>query len=239
MHRALRNVHNELWPRWAEQEKAPGINAGVEAQDPIRLDDTPADEASSDDEDPLLSPPSPSPDPDDDPPPQPTNTPVIPTPPQPHGLKRRHSSPSLNPADHLSCPDLRRAYKRLRTEHATCEAIEHNLRIRRQVLEEEFARAVAERDEAREECLAARRRARLGEEELRDWVGRDPDWAGVDVISVSLGGWWRGRIWVAGASLEDHCLWDRAETVLGDNFVFVAATGPFVCLPRSFMEHSV
>ncbi|KAK0935823.1 hypothetical protein LTR29_012604 [Friedmanniomyces endolithicus] len=166
MHRALRNVHNELWPRRAEQEKAPGINASVEAQDATQLDDTPTEDSSSDDEDPLLSPPSPNPDPAYDPPTHPTNTPVIPTPPQPHGLKRRHSSPLSNPTDNLPCPDLRRAYKRLRTDHATCQAIEHNLRIRLQVLEEEFARAVAERDEAREECLAARRRARLGEEEL-------------------------------------------------------------------------
>ncbi|KAK0777428.1 hypothetical protein LTR91_013040 [Friedmanniomyces endolithicus] len=168
MHRALRGVQNELFPRAAEKEPIPGAHASVEARDPIRLDDTPADDVSSDDEDPLLSPPSPSPDPAYDPPTHPTNTPVIPTPPQPHGLKRRHSSPSLNPADHLPCPDLRRAYKRLRTEHATCETIEHNHRIRLRALESELANALAERDEAREECLAARRRARLGEEESRD-----------------------------------------------------------------------
>jgi len=167
MHRALRNVHNELWPQRAEQGKAPDINATVEAQDATQLDDTPSEDSSSDDEDPLLSPPLPSTEPADDTPTHLSDLPIIPTPPQPHGLKRRHSSHSLDPADHLPCPDLRRAYKRLRTEHATCEAIEHNLRIRLQVLEEEFARAVAERDEAREECLAARRRARLGEEELR------------------------------------------------------------------------
>ncbi|KAK0250796.1 hypothetical protein LTR91_013608 [Friedmanniomyces endolithicus] len=166
MHRALRNVHNELWPQRAEQGKAPGINASVEAQDPTRPDHTPADDASSCDEDPFRSPPSSSPDPGDDTPTHPTNSPVIHATPRPNGLKRRHSSPSLDPTDDLPCPDLRRAYKRLRTEHATCRAIEHNLRIRLQVLDEELARAVAERDEAREDCLAARRRARLGEEEL-------------------------------------------------------------------------
>ena len=167
MHRALRNVHNELWPQRAEPGKAPDITATVEAQDATQLDDTPSEDSSSDDEDPLLSPPLPSTEPADDTPTHLSDLPIIPTPPQPHGLKRRHSFPLSNPTDNLPCPDLRRAYKRLRTDHATCQAIEHNLRIRLQVLEEEFARAVAERDEAREECLAARRRARLGEEELR------------------------------------------------------------------------
>ncbi|KAK1064887.1 hypothetical protein LTR74_008319 [Friedmanniomyces endolithicus] len=194
MHRALRGVQNELFPRAADEEPTPGVHASVEAQDFKRLDDTPVDDASSDDEDPLPSPSSPSPDPADDTPTHLSDPPIIPTPPQPHGLKRRHSSPSLNPADHLPCPDLRRAYKRLRTDHATCQAVENNLRVRLQVLEDEVARAVAERDGAREECLAARRRARLGEEELRDMRLEMERHEGVvclavGVVSMVCSGW--------------------------------------------------
>ncbi|TKA66784.1 hypothetical protein B0A55_10500 [Friedmanniomyces simplex] len=191
MHRALRSVHNQIQHRNIEEDEASDVYATIEENDGTRLEDPAADDASPEDQTPLRSPPSASPDLDND---RGTtraisNVPLIPL---PRGIKRRHSSPSTHEADYFTCPDLRRAYKRLRTEHASCEAVENNYRMRLQAVDGELANALVERDEAREECLVARRRARLADAETDDLrlrlVVRERHEA-VGLVAMVMSGW--------------------------------------------------